>query len=655
MEDLLLALREGGRLAAASGTRDGRRLDRARTAPPTPGAKWPTMPGCPKKPELADHRRQCGLFARRQAYPLPRGVPRTVRTARCCRCRASRCGPTAAPVSGFLVPDIQYSRNNGLELNGSYYLRLGDQPRPHPHRLCLYRGGADGQRRSTAHLTDLGAYQATGYAHLQPPVRPSQRHRHRQRPVSRLHHIANGRFQLDPNWSVDQLAAPRQRPHVPAPLRHQPRRPPALDVRRSSGSTTARISSIAGWATQTLLLSATAGAGAARAAADRLPQAPRRPRAAAAASSSCSANTLALARADGQDTQRAFAGAQWDLQRDHRAGPGADAHRAGPRRCLPFRRERADRHRDLSRQPGLAGARRGARRGRPRMAVRRPRFSAAPRCSPRACRSSPARRSATWRFPTRMPARSTSRTPTCSRSTASPATTGSRTGRASTYGVDWQLDLPRLAHQHHDRPVLSPDRNRASILPDGTGLTERMSDFVGRTEVRFSDFVKLTHRFRLDKDSLAVRRNEIDATVGTRPDLCRGRLPAAQPQHRRRSRTCTTARNCASPARVAFASYWSVFGSGVFNLTDQRGGPDAHLRRLPAAAHPAGRRLSRTIASNSGVTWRRDYVDQGDARRGNTFQRLFRAQEPRLPLRPVTAVGSAPAYSANAPRALSFG
>ena len=53
------------------------------------------------------------------------------------------------------------------------------------------------------------------------------------------------------------------------------------------------------------------------------------------------------------------------------------------------------------------------------------------------------------------------------------------------------------------------------IFPDGTGLTDRFSDIVGRTRVRFGRLVDLTHRFRLDKDNLAFRRNELDLTVGT--------------------------------------------------------------------------------------------------------------------------------------------
>ena len=58
-------------------------------------------------------------------------------------------------------------------------------------------------------------------------------------------------------------------------------------------------------------------------------------------------------------------------------------------------------------------------------------------------------------------------------------------------------------------------RASPSIFPDGTGLTDRFSDIVGRTRVRFGRLIDITHRFRIDKDNLALRRNEVDLTVGT--------------------------------------------------------------------------------------------------------------------------------------------
>ena len=55
---------------------------------------------------------------------------------------------------------------------------------------------------------------------------------------------------------------------------------------------------------------------------------------------------------------------------------------------------------------------------------------------------------------------------------------------------------------------------RGEIFPEGTGLADRVSDFVGRTRIRYGRFIDLTHRYRVDKDNLAVRRNELDLTVG---------------------------------------------------------------------------------------------------------------------------------------------
>ncbi len=68
------------------------------------------------------------------------------------------------------------------------------------------------------------------------------------------------------------------------------------------------------------------------------------------------------------------------------------------------------------------------------------------------------------------------------------------------------------------RPTLGQSyrlTDKPTLFPDGTGLTGKFSDWVGRTEVRYKDFIKFTHRYRVDKDTFAVRRNEIDATIGS--------------------------------------------------------------------------------------------------------------------------------------------
>jgi LPS-assembly protein len=92
-----------------------------------------------------------------------------------------------------------------------------------------------------------------------------------------------------------------------------------------------------------------------------------------------------------------------------------------------------------------------------------------------------------------------------------------------TYGLDYALDLPRIAI----RTTIGQSyrlNDRATILPPGTGLDEQFSDIVGRTTVKYGRRLSFTHRFRLDKDNAAIRRNEIDAGVRRAPDLCHDRL-----------------------------------------------------------------------------------------------------------------------------------
>ena len=74
------------------------------------------------------------------------------------------------------------------------------------------------------------------------------------------------------------------------------------------------------------------------------------------------ANSLAILRIDGQDTQRAFASARWDLRRLTRMGPGADPDRLTPAATsiTPTNAARPT-VADLSRHGRLAVPRRSAR------------------------------------------------------------------------------------------------------------------------------------------------------------------------------------------------------------------------------------------------------------------------------------------------------
>ena len=190
-----------------------------------------------------------------------------------------------------------------------------------------------------------------------------------------------------------------------------------------------------------------------------------------------------------------------------------------------------------------------------------------------------------------------------------------------TYGLDWQFDRPgwRISTTIGQSYRLS---SRPTLLPDGTGLTNRVSDVVGRTELRFRDFVKLTHRFRLDKDNFAVRRNEFDATIGTERTY-------AEVGYLRLNRNIGSGiedlfdrEELRIAGRVAFARYWSLFGSGVINLTSKNEDP----LTTTDGFQPLRTRLGVAYQDDClevAFTWRRDFVATGDAQKGNTYQLRF--------------------------------
>jgi LPS-assembly protein len=190
-------------------------------------------------------------------------------------------------------------------------------------------------------------------------------------------------------------------------------------------------------------------------------------------------------------------------------------------------------------------------------------------------------------------------------------------GTRVTYGVDWALDLPRLSA----RTTIGQSyrlSEKESIFPNGTGLSERFSDYVGRTTIKYGRRLSLVHRFRLDKDDLGIRRNELDAVYGGRQTyvtvgylrLNRDIDPTLEDLRDREE--------IQIGGRVRFLRHWSIFGSTVIDLTNRSEDPASGADGYEPVRHRLG------IAYDDdcielGVTWRRDYDSTGDFRRGNTF------------------------------------
>jgi LPS-assembly protein len=185
-----------------------------------------------------------------------------------------------------------------------------------------------------------------------------------------------------------------------------------------------------------------------------------------------------------------------------------------------------------------------------------------------------------------------------------------------TYGGEWAFDRPGLSIDTTIGQSYRLD-SRPTLLPVGTGLSDSFSDIVGRTNVRLRDLITFTHRYRLDKDNLDVRRNEIDATVGSYTTyatvgylrLNRDIDPAVGLQDREEVRFA---------GRAAFARFWSVFGSAVVDLTDR----EEDVLSSSDGFDPIRHRLGVAYDDDClelGLTWRRDYRTTGDVRAGNSY------------------------------------
>lgn len=612
MEDLLLALRQGGRLAAQTGLRetDGT-ITLSQAAYSACGVTTPE--GCDKSPswritaERVSYDPENSQVRFRNAYlelfgarilPLPGLAIRT----------------DGGAVAGFLVPDLRVSESNGVEVSGSYYWRLAPN-RDLTASAYLFTGAPPMVSAQYRQLADEGAFQITGYATHSSRISTFTGAPTTERDP-RGYLFANGKFQFTPHWSLTGSV------RVASDRTFLRRYDISRDDRLRSMVELERIDrdsylSIAGWATQTLRLGTPQGQVPLA-----LPAIDYRKRfddPLLGGKIELQANSLAILRQEGQDTQRAFARARWDLRRITGLGQvvqltgmlRGDVYHSDGNLLTPtplYRGEPGWQGRGIAlaavdlQWPLIGPLAGGEQVFTPRLqVVATPpiRNLAIPNEDARAIDLEDSNLFALNRFP---------------------GYDRIEDGVRLTYGFDWQLRRPGLEVKSTLGQSYRLDRD-PGILIDGTGLSERVSDVVGRTEVRFRDFVKFTHRFRLDKDSLAIRRNEIDATVGSARTY-------AEIGYLRLNRDITEVEDLQdreelrAAVRVAFLDYWSVFGSGVFNLTDRFEDPTLDSDGFEAIRTRLGVAYQDDCIE-MGLTWRRDYVSSGDAERGDTFQLYF--------------------------------
>ncbi len=607
MANMLLALREGGRLAAISGTRDAEGnvvLSHAAYS----ACAVEDDSGCPRRPSwrITSEKVTYDPAQKRVRFD---GARLELFGVRLLPMPGLMLTTDGRAVSGLLIPDLRLSASNGVEISQTYYQRLANT-RDLALTGYVYTKALPMISVQYRQLTGNGAFQLTGYATRSARI-DSTGIRHTD---FRGYLFANGRFQFSPGWSVSastRIASDRtflrrydisqdDRLRTVAELEH---------VDRDS------YLSVAGWATQTLRTNAAQGQVPVA-----LPVIDYRRRIAAPVLGGridLQVNSLAITRSGGQDTQRAFAGAQWNLRRI--TGMGQDVSLTALVRGDVY-------HSDQNALSATA-----VYRGNPGWQARAVATAAV---------------DVKWPLIGKFLKGTQVLTPRL-QLVASPATRNlaipnedSRAvdledsnlfalnrfagydriedGLRLTYGFDWQFGQPGWSI----KSTIGQSYRLTSyptLIPDGTGLSSQLSDIVGRTEVRFRDIVKLTHRFRLDKDSLAVRRNEFDAAVGTNRtylEIGYSRLNRNIPVTLEDLHDSNELRLA---GRVAFARYWSLFGSGVFSL-----GSSNQSTTLTTTGFQALRtRLGAAYQDDCldiAFTWQRNYVATGDAQKGNIYQ-----------------------------------
>ncbi|WP_411341479.1 LPS assembly protein LptD [Sphingopyxis sp. J-6] len=609
VENMLVVLDNGSRLAAVRGTRFDNGNIELENAAYTP-CPVEDNEGCPKNPSwqvravkvLYDKAKNKVRYkgARIEIFGLPLiplpGLSHPLNNE---------------PSSGILVPEIRLDRSNGFEIAVPYYLRIAPDRdvtiTPH-----IYTGAApmiEGEARA---LTDIGSFRINGYATYGSLV-PLTGEDPNSRKRFRGYLESAGKFQFDPRWSLTYSG------RIATDRTFMRRYDISRDDRLRSTFEVERIGnqsylSIAGWATQTLRRNDVQGQQPIA-----LPVIDYRQRfddPLFGGQFELQLNTLAIARTAGQDTQRAFAGARWDLRR--LTGMGQEVTLTALVRGDVY-------HSDENLLTGIPGY-----RGKSGWQARGIAAVAA---------------DMRWPFVGEFLGGTQTLTPRIQFVATPPIENidipneDSRAfdledsnlfainrfngydrfedGARVTYGLEWNFSRPGF----NINSIVGQSyrlSNKPTLFPDGTGLTDRTSDIVGRTTVAYKDFLRFTHRYRLDKDSLAIRRNELDATIGgqsTYAVLGYSRLNrdilllGEDLQDREEARV---------GGRVAVARNWSIFGSAIVDLTDQKDDPLSVADGFDPIRHRLGIAYDDECLSIA-LTWRRDYIDTGDARRGNSF------------------------------------
>ena len=608
VDNLMVVLESGGRIAARHGTRvNGVSTFTNAIYTPCPVT---TDTGCPKRPSWAitaarvidDPKSARVRFegGRLQLFGINLPLLPVVSIAR---------GNEGA--TGWLVPDIAISSRNGFELGVPFHWQIAPNRDATitPH---LYTSVLPAIELKYRELNSLGAFQADGFLTYGRVDQTNTTSTSLGRRQVRGYFDTNGRWQINPEWSVttslriatDRTVARRY------DITNDDRLRNLINVERITPNS---YISIAGWAFQGLRVDEkqkqipiALPAVDARFRFDDL----------AGGNLELEGNSLAILRIDGQDTQRAFTSVRWDLRRltpwgqevtltAYGRGDAYHTSDAQDTTVAVYRGTNGWHARAIGalaadvQWPFIGQAFGGLQRLTPRFQLvltpPTPNLDI-PNEDARSVELEDSNLFALNRFPGYDRWEDASRV---------------------TYGLDWSLERNNLSISSTVGQSYRYGRLRA-IFPEGTGLTGRFSDIVGRTRIRYGRFIDLTHRYRIDRNSFAVRRNEIDLTLGTTQTYAQvGYLKL----NRHIDPTIEDLRDREElrvAARILFHRYWSVFGASVIDLTTKSEDPTS----LADGWQPVRARFGVEYEDDClalGVSWRRDYERIGTFRKGSTF------------------------------------
>jgi len=613
VDNLLIVLESGGRIAAERGQRAGylTTLENAiySACPVT------TESGCPRNPSWAITAARVTYDPNSQRVRFRGGRMRILGvTLPLLPIFSIATGGDAGGISGVLVPEFSISEGRGIEVALPYYRRLGPNRdlTITPHVYTKLRPAIEAKYRE---LNRVGAFQVGGFLTYGRVERLTELGEPEETGDNgiRAFFEANGKAQLDPLWSItgftriasDKTVARRY------DITSDDRLRSSINVERNTPNS---YISIAGWAFEGLRVD------------DVQKQIPialpaldarfRLDPPMIGGTLELQANSLAILRLEGQDTQRAFASGKWDLRT--LTDWGQELTLTGYARGDIYHTNDSA-STDVALYRGTDGwhARGiGALAADLKWPFIGPLFGGTQRLTPR------------LQFVLTPPTPNLDIPNEDARSVdledsnlfalnRFPGYDRWEDGSRITYGVDWSYERPNLSIMSTVGQSYRISK-KGEIFPEGTGLSGRVSDIVGRTRVRYGRFIDLTHRYRVDKDNLSVRRNEVDLTVGTEQTY-------AQIGYLRLNRGIDESvedlrdkEELRAAARIKLAKHWSIFGATVLDLTGRAEDPLSVSDGFEPVRHRLGIDYEDECIA-LGVSWRRDYERIGGFNEGSTF------------------------------------